>query len=240
MPFFLMPFFGLFFPRSECRMCARKSSHRELIKSLLCCCYEITKHHTRLLRHGNAKILCIYHPTEGSSVFHEPSLPAARRLCDHNVFLNPNSFAHGDSSSQSDAPTAPQSPTTPSSSIYSDIPTPTFTFTHTHRLLDLNTMWGRNTDNTFSARKGTFDPNDERRIKHTTLGVWDLYEEREPKLARSPGSSRLEKYMDLLEGLPYLWRMLRDVLSIPTCMLLLLFYVTAEVGQAIFPALGLW
>ena len=46
--------------------------------------------------------------------------------------------------------------------------------------------------------------------------------------------------MDLLEGLPYLWRMLRDVLSIPTCMLLLLFYVTAEVGQAIFPALGLW
>ena len=101
-------------------------------------------------------------------------------------------------------------------------------------------MWGRNTDNTFSARKGTFNPNDEHLVKHTTLSVWDLYEEREPKLARIPGSSRLEKYMDLLEGLPYLWRMLRDVLSIPTCMLRLLCYVTAEVGQAICPALGLW
>ncbi|KAM5543268.1 hypothetical protein V8D89_003142 [Ganoderma adspersum] len=88
--------------------------------------------------------------------------------------------------------------------------------------------------------RDTFDPHDARRIKHTKFGAWDLYEEREPKLARIQGSSRLEKYMDLLEGLPYVWRMLKDVLSIPTCALLLLLYAVAEVGQAIFPALGLW
>ena len=99
-------------------------------------------------------------------------------------------------------------------------------------------MW--RTSNAFSDRKGTFDPNDARRVKHTKLGVWDLYEEREPKLARIPGSSRLEKYMDLLEGLPYVRRMVKDVLSIPTCALLLLMYAVAQLGQAIFPAIELW
>ena len=100
-------------------------------------------------------------------------------------------------------------------------------------------MW-RNTNKTFSDRKGTFDPNDARRVKHTKLGMWDLYEERELKLARIPGSSRLEKYMDLVEGLPYVWRMIKDVLSIPTCAFLLLVYAVTELGRAIFPAVGLW
>ncbi|PIL33930.1 ATP-binding cassette transporter [Ganoderma sinense ZZ0214-1] len=102
-------------------------------------------------------------------------------------------------------------------------------------------MWrpGRQT-NTFSDRKGTFDPTDTRHVKHTKLEVWDFYEEREPKLARIPGSSSLEKYMDLLEGLPYVWRMVKDVLAIPTCAVLLLLYAVGQLGQAIFPALGLW
>ena len=92
----------------------------------------------------------------------------------------------------------------------------------------------------FSNRTGTFDPNDTRHVKHTRLGVWDLYEEHEPKLARIPGSAKLEKYLELFEGLPYVWRMVRDVLSIPTCAFLLAIYAATELGQAIFPALGLW
>ena len=46
--------------------------------------------------------------------------------------------------------------------------------------------------------------------------------------------------MDLLEGLPYVRRMVKDVLSIPTCALLLLMYAVAQLGQAIFPAIELW
>ena len=92
----------------------------------------------------------------------------------------------------------------------------------------------------FSDRKGTFDPKDTRRVKHTKLGVWDLYEEREPKLSRIPGSVKLERYLELFEGLPYVWRMIKDVLSIPTCAFLLLIYALVELGQAIFPAAGLW
>ena len=77
MAFFLLPFLGLLSPRSECRVCARKSSHCELLKSLLCCCYEITKHHTRSLRHGNAKILCMYVPPKGGFF----SLPRTNLHC---------------------------------------------------------------------------------------------------------------------------------------------------------------
>ena len=92
----------------------------------------------------------------------------------------------------------------------------------------------------FSDRQGTFDPKDTRRVKHTKLGVWDLYEEREPKLSRIPGSVKLERYLELFEGLPYVWRMIKDVISIPTCAFLLLIYALVEFGQAIFPAAGLW
>ena len=92
----------------------------------------------------------------------------------------------------------------------------------------------------FSDKKGTFDPADRRRVKHTRLGVWDLYEEREPKLAKVPWSSKLEKYMELLECLPYVWRMLKDVLNIPLCATLLVIFVIVEIGQAVFPAVGLW
>ena len=129
---------------------------------------------------------------------------------------------------------------TPSSSIYSGIPTPTFASTHTHRLLDLNTMWPRNTDNTFSARKGTFDPNDERRIKHTTLGVWDLYEEINPDLQHIPGSSWLEKTAEAYACLPYLLRMIQDVLSIRSCWQYLGAYAAVVVLNALLPAASLW
>ena len=92
----------------------------------------------------------------------------------------------------------------------------------------------------FTDRKGTFDPHDADRVKHVRMGVWDLYEEHEPKLANIPGSSRLEKYMDIMECLPYVGRMIRDVLSIPSCAFFLGLYVLCNLGQAFLPALGLW
>ncbi|KAI0779878.1 hypothetical protein C8Q74DRAFT_1456295 [Fomes fomentarius] len=97
--------------------------------------------------------------------------------------------------------------------------------------------WARRT---FSDQKGTFDPTNTSHVKQTRLGVWDLYEEKEPKLAHVPGAPKLEKYMELFEGLPYVWRMLKDILGIPTCAVLLAIYVAAQIGRAVFPALELW
>ncbi|KAI0743363.1 hypothetical protein C8Q80DRAFT_1106739 [Daedaleopsis nitida] len=90
------------------------------------------------------------------------------------------------------------------------------------------------------ARVRAFDPKDTRNVHHTRIGVWDVYEEKEPKLAHIPGSSKIEKYAELFEGLPYVWRLIVDILSIPTCAFLLMIYVGAELGIAIFPAIGLW
>ncbi len=93
---------------------------------------------------------------------------------------------------------------------------------------------------TFSDKKGTFDPTNTSHVKHTRLGVWDLYEEKEPKLAHVPGAPKLETYMELFEGLPYVWRMLKDILGIHTCAVWLAIYVAAQIGRAVCPALELW
>ena len=91
-----------------------------------------------------------------------------------------------------------------------------------------------------SNRPGTFDPTDPTRVKHTRIGVWDLYEEIDPDLARVPGSSYAEKAFAAYECLPDLLRMVRDILSIRSCWWLLSAYTLAEMGQALLPAASLW
>ena len=95
--------------------------------------------------------------------------------------------------------------------------------------------WGQR-----SGRKGTFDPNDTNRVKHTRIGVWDLYEEINPSFAHVPGSSYAEKAFAAYECLPYLLRMIQDILSIRSCWWLLVAYTLAEIGQALLPAASLW
>ena len=45
----------------------------------------------------------------------------------------------------------------------------------------------------WTASKGTFDPEDSLRVKHTQIGVWDLYEEIQPELQHVPGATKLEQ-----------------------------------------------
>ncbi|KAI0363046.1 P-loop containing nucleoside triphosphate hydrolase protein [Pilatotrama ljubarskyi] len=92
-----------------------------------------------------------------------------------------------------------------------------------------------------SDQKGVFDPNDSKRVKHTRLGVWDLYEEKPQAKALSiPGASILENQAEILKSLPYVSRMIKDVLSIPTCKLLLSIFFALELAKASLPALALW
>ncbi|KAH7884022.1 P-loop containing nucleoside triphosphate hydrolase protein [Phlebopus sp. FC_14] len=78
------------------------------------------------------------------------------------------------------------------------------------------------------ARSGVFDPGDAKRIKHTRIGVWDLYEERQTDL-RIPGTSRLETYAQMIQGLP-----------IRRCLILMILYLVVEVIASLIPAVSLW
>ncbi|KIJ59811.1 hypothetical protein HYDPIDRAFT_118060 [Hydnomerulius pinastri MD-312] len=89
------------------------------------------------------------------------------------------------------------------------------------------------------ARSGVFDPEDAKRIKHTRIGVWDMYEERQSDI-RIPGSSRLETYGQMIQGLPYVWRMLKDICSIRRCWMLMSLYFLVEVAASLIPAVSLW
>lgn len=91
-----------------------------------------------------------------------------------------------------------------------------------------------------SIRKGTFDPEDSHRVKHTKIGVWDLYEQVTPDFKHIPGSSWLEKTLESYACLPYLLRMIQDILSIRSCWVLLGSYAVAEVLQSLIPAASLW
>ncbi|EKM60432.1 uncharacterized protein PHACADRAFT_109893 [Phanerochaete carnosa HHB-10118-sp] len=91
-----------------------------------------------------------------------------------------------------------------------------------------------------TSRKGVFNPEDTKRVKHTRIGVWDLYEEKIPELERVPGLSRLERFLTLKQTLPYVWRMVKDIGSIRSCWLLLTLYLILDLVGALVPAAVLW
>ncbi|KAI0694489.1 hypothetical protein C8T65DRAFT_698967 [Cerioporus squamosus] len=99
---------------------------------------------------------------------------------------------------------------------------------------------GRFNKRAVTSRKGVFNPEDKTRVKHTRIGVWDLYEEINPDLQHIPGSSWIEKTFEAYACLPYLLRMIRDILSIRSCFILICSYGVAEVLQALIPAASLW
>lgn len=92
---------------------------------------------------------------------------------------------------------------------------------------------------TVTDKKGVFDPEDTQKVKHTKIGVWDLYEEQQPNVV-VPGTGRLQKYAESVQGLPFFWRMIKDVLAIPSCLSLFVVYALVYVASSLVPALSLW
>lgn len=92
----------------------------------------------------------------------------------------------------------------------------------------------------WTSSKGTFDPEDQRRVKHTQIGVWDLYEEVQPELQHVPGATKLEQLHDIKQSLPYIWRMLKDIGSLKACWGLLVMYGIVTATISLLPAVGLW
>lgn len=89
-------------------------------------------------------------------------------------------------------------------------------------------------------RKTAFDPNDSTRVKHTKIGLWDLYVEVDddhiPYIVRAWPAISLQPY---IQSAPYLLRMIKDIISIPRCWFLLATYIFIELAAALIPALTL-
>ncbi|KAJ7743846.1 P-loop containing nucleoside triphosphate hydrolase protein [Mycena metata] len=93
-----------------------------------------------------------------------------------------------------------------------------------------------------TSKDGTFDPDDVAKVKHTRMGIWDLYEEIEPKLKLVPRSMRLrlETYHEMKGSFPYVLRMFKEIGSIKACWWLLSGYLIVALVLALIPAVELW
>lgn len=88
------------------------------------------------------------------------------------------------------------------------------------------------------ARKKSFDPTNNKNVKHTRIGVWDLYEDRSasPTTRRWPG---WQSYALVVQALPFVWRMIRDIAAIRECWSLLAAYLVVELAASLVPAIAL-
>ncbi|KAI0716191.1 P-loop containing nucleoside triphosphate hydrolase protein [Cerioporus squamosus] len=78
-------------------------------------------------------------------------------------------------------------------------------------------------------------------VKHTRTGVWDEYVEVDPDAGKLPiRAAVVKKYKNVARSMPYLARMVKDVLGIPGCKSQAGLYVGASLGTAVLPAATLW
>ncbi|CAK5279803.1 unnamed protein product, partial [Mycena citricolor] len=95
----------------------------------------------------------------------------------------------------------------------------------------------------FTDDEGVFDPSDTDRVRHTKIGVWDLYEQIEPRgadLVPSSVKARLQTYYEMTGSFPYVWRMLKEISSIKGCWYLLAAYLVTTLILSLIPAVELW
>lgn len=92
---------------------------------------------------------------------------------------------------------------------------------------------------------GVFDPNDENKVKHTKVGVWNLYQEVPPpfrvaSLIPASFTTWLEPHLEVLKSLPYVKRMFLDIGRIQYCLPLLVLLLLLDFVLSLMPALQLW
>ena len=81
-------------------------------------------------------------------------------------------------------------------------------------------------------------PRDGKVLKHTKIGVWDLYQEQDKLLSYFPTSWKIEAYTGIWNDLPYLWKTMRDLGTVARKLLLL--YLITTLAKSLLPALTLW
>lgn len=86
---------------------------------------------------------------------------------------------------------------------------------------------------TTPARKP--DPKYARRVRHTRIGIWDLYEDRETDVSRIAWT-----YAQIVQNVPHILHALKDILSIRQAWMLLSAFLVIEVLASLIPAVSLW
>lgn len=79
------------------------------------------------------------------------------------------------------------------------------------------------------------DPKDAGRIRHTRMGIWDLYEDRETDVSRIAWT-----YVQIVQSVPYILRTLKDILGIRRAWIPLFALLVIEVLASLTPAVSLW
>ena len=81
-----------------------------------------------------------------------------------------------------------------------------------------------------------------REFKHTKAGVWDVYEQIPTNKfgIDIPGISKLLRNLEIVEDLPFVWRMLKDVIKIKSCWYYLCLFAFVKGLVSLEPAVALW
>ena len=79
-------------------------------------------------------------------------------------------------------------------------------------------------------------------FKHTKTDIWEVYEQIPTgKIgAIIPGISKLFRNVELIEDLPFGWRMVRDVIKIKSCWYYLCLFTLVKLLSSLEPAVALW
>lgn len=79
-------------------------------------------------------------------------------------------------------------------------------------------------------------------IRHTKLGVWDLYEQLDSNYFSSPRwlATIPELYDELVRSWPYLLRMVKDIYGVRSCRASLFSFIAIRLLLSLLPAVELW
>lgn len=79
-------------------------------------------------------------------------------------------------------------------------------------------------------------------FKHTKAGIWEVYEQiPASKIGINiPGISNLSHNLGIMEDLPFVWRMVKDVIKIKSCWYYLCLFTLVKALASLEPAVTLW
>lgn len=81
-----------------------------------------------------------------------------------------------------------------------------------------------------------------REFKYTKAGIWDVFEQIPVSKfsVNIPGMSKLSRQFEFVGDLPFVWRMVGDVIKINSCWYYLSLFTMAKFLAALEPAVALW
>ena len=92
----------------------------------------------------------------------------------------------------------------------------------------------------FSGKEAS-EPGNNVDIRHTKLGIWDLYEQLDPNFSSPRWFTAIpELYDELVRSWPYLLRMVKDIFGVRSCRASLFSFIAIRLLLSLLPAVELW